>query len=488
MSTVVKPGGLLSSISSGISNCRSKVRSYIATEHSEVVNPDGSNVEQDETASRFKVEERESLWTQVHNYIGSDVSSLITLPVTIFEPMSMLQKMAEIMEYSYLLDKADQCEDSSMKLVYASTWAVSVYFAYARTWKPFNPILGETYEMVDKNGLTFLAEQVSHHPPMGTAHAENEHFSYDVTSKLKTKFLGNSVDVFPLGRTRVLLKKSNMVLDLVPPPTKVHNVLFGRTWVDSPGDMVMTNLTTGEKVVLYFHPCNWFGKRLGRALSFGRRKGKSQGRGRNDIDGFVYSKDGQPKMIMTGNWAKSMSYQPCNADGEPVERAQLKEIWRVADVPKGDKYQYTHFAHTINSFDSAPPTLLASDSRLRPDRYALERGDVSSAGFEKSRLEERQRAEKKLREQKRQEFVPRWFKMSGEIAPTPWGELEVYEFNGKYHKRVESSPAGHTVNVDQFRSMAFDPWQFGASGEQNVVHGSQVVPVSVEPTLLVAAS
>lgn len=61
------------------------------------------------------------------------------------------------------------------------------------------------------------------------------------------------------------------------------------------------------------------------------------------------------------------------------------QIWRVADVPKGDKYQYTHFAHTINSFDSAPPTLLASDSRLRPDRYALERGDVSSAGFEKSR-------------------------------------------------------------------------------------------------------
>lgn len=56
------------------------------------------------------------------------------------------------------------------------------------------------------------------------------------------------------------------------------------------------------------------------------RGGLSYRRGRNDIDGFVYSKDGQPKMIMTGNWAKSMSYQPCNADGEPVERAQLKEV------------------------------------------------------------------------------------------------------------------------------------------------------------------
>lgn len=43
--------------------------------------------------------------------------------------------------------------------------------------------------------------QVSHHPPMSAGHAENDHFIYDVTSKLKTKFLGNSVDVYPVGRS-----------------------------------------------------------------------------------------------------------------------------------------------------------------------------------------------------------------------------------------------------------------------------------------------
>lgn len=35
---------------------------------------------------------------------------------------------------------------------------------------------------------------------MSAAHAENEHFIYDITSKLKTKFLGNSVEVYPVGR------------------------------------------------------------------------------------------------------------------------------------------------------------------------------------------------------------------------------------------------------------------------------------------------
>ena len=35
---------------------------------------------------------------------------------------------------------------------------------------------------------------------MSAAHAENEHFIYDITSKLKTKFLGNSLEVYPVGR------------------------------------------------------------------------------------------------------------------------------------------------------------------------------------------------------------------------------------------------------------------------------------------------
>jgi hypothetical protein len=38
---------------------------------------------------------------------------------------------------------------------------VSVYPAYQQTQKLFNPILGEMYEMVNHNGVTFLAEQVS---------------------------------------------------------------------------------------------------------------------------------------------------------------------------------------------------------------------------------------------------------------------------------------------------------------------------------------
>ncbi|KAK7267775.1 hypothetical protein RIF29_20454 [Crotalaria pallida] len=71
--------------------------------------------------------------------------------------------------------------------------------------------------------------------------------------------------------------------------------------------------------------------------------------------------------------------------GEPLPGIEVKESWRVADIPIKDKFQYTYFAHKINSFDTAPKKLLASDSRLRPDRLALEKGNLSTSGYEKSR-------------------------------------------------------------------------------------------------------
>ncbi|CAL5334178.1 unnamed protein product [Camellia sinensis] len=441
--------GFFSAMTSGFSMfgtaMQRSVNGMLGYEGMEVINPEGGKDDAEEEAQRgrWKQEERDSYWKMMHKYIGSDVTSMVTLPVLIFEPMTMIQKMAELMEYSYLLDQADECEDPYTLLVYASSWAISVYYAYQRTWKPFNPILGETYETVNHGGMAFVAEQVSHHPPMSAGHAENEHFTYDVTSKLKTKFLGSSLDVYPVGRTCITLKQDGVVLDLVPPPTKVNNLIFGRTWVDSPGEMVMTNLTTGDKVVLYFQPCGWFGA------------------GRYEVDGYVYNAAEEPKLLMTGKWNESMSYQPCDMEGEPLPGTELKEVWRLAATPGNDKFQYTYFAHKINSFETAPRKLLASDSRLRPDRCALENGDLSKAGAEKSSLEERQRAEKRLRDAKGHQFAPRWFDLTDEIRPTPWGDLEVYQYNGKYTEHRATVDRSAITGEDDVKSTDFNPWQYG---------------------------
>jgi len=201
-------------------------------------------------------------------------------------------------------------------------------------------------------------------------------------------------------------------------------------------------MTTGDKVVLYFQPCGWFGA------------------GRYEVDGYVYNSAEEPKILITGKWNEAMSYQVCDSEGEPLPGTELKEVWRVAETPKNDKFQYTHFAHKINSFDTAPKKLLASDSRLRPDRMALEKGDLSTSGYEKSSLEERQRAEKRNREAKGQKFTPRWFDLTDELAPTPWGELEVYQYNGKYtaHRAAIDDSSDSVQEPDS--TTEFNPWQY----------------------------
>lgn len=41
----------------------------------------------------------------MNKYIGADVTSLVTLPVIIFEPMTMLQKMVEVCAFIWMLNR-----------------------------------------------------------------------------------------------------------------------------------------------------------------------------------------------------------------------------------------------------------------------------------------------------------------------------------------------------------------------------------------------
>jgi oxysterol-binding protein 1 len=115
--------------------------------------------------------------------IGKDMTKM-TLPVSFNEPTSLLQRVAEDMEYADLLDIAADRTDSTERMVYVAAFAASEYAStIGRVAKPFNPLLGETYEYVrpDKN-YRFFIEQVSHHPPIGAAYAESPKWEYYVRS------------------------------------------------------------------------------------------------------------------------------------------------------------------------------------------------------------------------------------------------------------------------------------------------------------------
>lgn len=48
--------------------------------------------------------------------------------------------------------------------------------------------------------------------------------------------------------------------------------------------------------------------------------------GRYEVDGYVYNAAEEPKILMTGKWNESMSYQPCDLEGEPLPGTELKEV------------------------------------------------------------------------------------------------------------------------------------------------------------------
>lgn len=84
------------------------------------------------------------------------------------EPLSMLQRLTEDLEYHYLLDKAVHCTSSVEQMCLVAAFSVSSYSTTVhRIAKPFNPMLGETFELdrLEDMGLRSLCEQVRPHTP-----------------------------------------------------------------------------------------------------------------------------------------------------------------------------------------------------------------------------------------------------------------------------------------------------------------------------------
>ena len=72
------------------------------------------------------------------------------------------------MQFSYLLDKASECQDSLEQMVYVAAFEVTLgNVFYERTAKPFTPLLNETYECdrTQDLGWRFMSEYYVHYPP-----------------------------------------------------------------------------------------------------------------------------------------------------------------------------------------------------------------------------------------------------------------------------------------------------------------------------------
>ncbi|KAL4423109.1 hypothetical protein ABPG77_004792 [Micractinium sp. CCAP 211/92] len=106
----------------------------------------------------------------------------VSLPVRMFEPRSYLQKLADPWVYPRYLRLAAETADPVERLKWVVTFFIAGFHrAFERWAKPFNPILGETWQAGLADGTRIYLEQISHHPPISAFQLEGPDGLYTFT-------------------------------------------------------------------------------------------------------------------------------------------------------------------------------------------------------------------------------------------------------------------------------------------------------------------
>ncbi|XP_039541465.1 oxysterol-binding protein 1 isoform X2 [Pimephales promelas] len=336
-----------------------------------------------------------NLWSIMKNCIGKELSK-IPMPVNFNEPLSMLQRLSEDLEYYELLDRAAKCQNSLEQMCYVAAFTVSSYSTTVhRTGKPFNPLLGETFELdrAQECGYRSLCEQVSHHPPAAAHHAISERgWTLRQEIALASKFRGKYLSIMPLGSIHCIFEKSNHHYSWKKVTTTVHNIIVGKLWIDQSGEIDVVNHKTGDRCHLKFAPYSYFSRDVARKVT-----------------GVVTDKDGKAHFVLSGTWDEKMEYSRVmqssrggenGAEGRQktvYQTLKAKELWKKTPLPDGaeNMYYFSTLALTLNEPEEG---VAPTDSRRRPDQRLMEQGRWEEANAEKQRLEEKQRTVRRERE------------------------------------------------------------------------------------------
>uniref|UniRef100_A0A3B3R4Q9 Oxysterol-binding protein n=1 Tax=Paramormyrops kingsleyae TaxID=1676925 RepID=A0A3B3R4Q9_9TELE len=364
------------------------------------------------------------LITILYNNIGKDLSR-VSMPAALNEPLCLLQRLCEELEYSELLDIANNTEDPYQRMVYIAAFAISGYATarYRNRYKPFNPILGETFqcEREDK-GFRYVSEQVSHHPPVSACHAESKNFSFWQDQRWKNKFWGKSLEIMPAGMVNVTLPRFGDHYEWNKVVTCIHKVLSQQRFLEHYGEVTLRNLKSDVCT------CK---------ITFVKARYWGSDTNMNEVQGVVLDQSGTVVHRFGGYW-----HEGIYCDTLPTPQF----IWKPNPQPKDHVlyYGFSSFAMRLNELTpDLNPWLPPTDTRLRPDQRLLEEGKVNEADKLKDKIEEKQREQRKILAKKGEEHIPRFFKKSLDAAGR-----EVWLTNGTYWEIRENPGFSHTKNPD----------------------------------------
>ncbi|KAF9329720.1 hypothetical protein BGZ91_000434 [Linnemannia elongata] len=309
----------------------------------------------------------------------------VTLPTFVLEPRSMLERITDFMSHPELIVKANQIQDPEERFVAVTRYFLSGWHIKPKgVKKPYNPILGEQFRAQwrfdDGTEAFYIAEQVSHHPPISVYYYASPENNISVLGDLlpKSKFLGNSAATLMQGEIKVsFTNRPGEDYIITMPNVYARGILFG-TMLMELGDVATVKCAKLDLV------CN---------LDF-KVKGFFSG-SYNGLAGKIKRESTNETLYeISGKWSDEII----------LKKGTKKEVLFDAKAAK------------IN------PKIIAPEDQQEPNESrrlwskltaALKVNNQDLATTEKSKVEDAQRADTKERDERGLPHVPRYFESDG---------------------------------------------------------------------------
>uniref|UniRef100_A0A6I8PGU7 Oxysterol-binding protein n=1 Tax=Ornithorhynchus anatinus TaxID=9258 RepID=A0A6I8PGU7_ORNAN len=365
-----------------------------------------SHDDRDDEGEAGSVEEHKSvimhLLSQVR--LGMDLTKVV-LPTFILERRSLLEMYADFFAHPDLFVSISDQKEPRERMVQVVRWYLSAFHAGRKgsvAKKPYNPILGEIFQChwtlpteseesaepvaegpvpwVSGHSVTFVAEQVSHHPPISAFYAEcfSKKIQFNAHIWTKSKFLGMSIGVHNIGQGCVscLDHDEHYILTF---PNGYGRSILTVPWVELGGECAINCPKTGYSASVVFHTKPFYGGKKHRVTAeiFSPTDKKS-----------FCSVEGEWNGVMYARYATGENAVFIDTKKLPTIKKKVRKL--------EDQNEYE------------------SRSLWKDVTYNLKIRDIDAATAAKHRLEEKQRAEARERKEKETQWETRLFHEDGE--------------------------------------------------------------------------
>ena len=312
--------------------------------------------------------------------IITNMTKKLASPVYFNEPLSMGQKQCEKFKYMDLLIKAGNELSREKQMCYISAFLIGeIFLNLGRSLKPFNPIIGETYEYFDnEKKFRFYSEQVSHKPQVNAYIAETPEFAYygDTLNTTSFKFFKGSIELIFKNKAHIHFKKTGDHYILNPPTVYVKGLMKPPLYNDYAGNTIIQNTKDASyRCELKFIEEGWSPNSLG------------------NFEGTVFKDYETIAYLLKGNWTKEIYM----TDPEGNNRVDLLILDKNQEYLNNtvESYVLPEYTCRLNQITPELEKILPkNDSRFRMDMRLLEeKEETDEAQSYKLRYEEKQRKE-----------------------------------------------------------------------------------------------